>query len=245
MIYAGLFWFVIPCWLVICNDICAYFCGQLFGRVFIKRPFLEISPNKTWEGFFGSAICTLVFGWYLSAFCSQFPSLVCVPKDVSLMSGPLTCEIGALYKAQAFPSVIEDMFPTDSLPRLAVAMKNGLLALHAQTGFPGATAAPCQIFSLALALFASFVAPFGGFLASAIKRAYGIKDFNNVLPGHGGLMDRFDCQLIMMMFTYVLHYNYCRTPPSLSVDFLLGRILQLNAQDRLELVGKLRAQGLL
>merc|ERR1712022_96760 len=57
MIYAGLFWFMIPCWLVICNDICAYFCGQLFGRVFTKRPFLEISPNKTWEGFFGSAIC--------------------------------------------------------------------------------------------------------------------------------------------------------------------------------------------
>ena len=34
--------------------------------------------------------------------------------------------------------------------------------------------------------FASFAAPFGGFLSSAIKRAYGIKDFNNLIPGHGG-----------------------------------------------------------
>ena len=39
---------------------------------------------------------------------------------------------------------------------------------------------------LSLGFFASFAAPFGGFLSSAIKRAYGIKDFNNLIPGHGG-----------------------------------------------------------
>ena len=33
--------------------------------------------------------------------------------------------------------------------------------------------------------FASSVAPFGGFFASAIKRAYGIKDFDSFIPGHG------------------------------------------------------------
>lgn len=52
-----------------------------------------------------------------------------------------------------------------------------------------------------LSLFASICAPFGGFLASGIKRAYAVKDFGNVIPGHGGLMDRFDCQFIMAMYT--------------------------------------------
>ena len=33
-----------------------------------------------------------------------------------------------------------------------------------------------QIHALSLGFFASFAAPFGGFLSSAIKRAYGIKD---------------------------------------------------------------------
>jgi hypothetical protein len=56
---------------------------------------------------------------------------------------------------------------------------------------------PVQIHTLSLAMFASFVAPFGGFLASAIKRAYGIKNFDSIIPGHGGVMDRFDCQLLM------------------------------------------------
>lgn len=49
---------------------------------------------------------------------------------------------------------------------------------------------PIQIHALWLGLFASLVAPFGGFLASAIKRAYGIKDFDSIIPGHGGVMDR-------------------------------------------------------
>jgi phosphatidate cytidylyltransferase len=49
---------------------------------------------------------------------------------------------------------------------------------------------PIQIHALWLGLFASLVAPFGGFLASAIKRAYRIKDFDSIIPGHGGVMDR-------------------------------------------------------
>ena len=54
-----------------------------------------------------------------------------------------------------------------------------------------------------IALFAGLVAPFGGFFASGLKRALRIKDFADVIPGHGGLTDRFDCLLVMTVFVSV------------------------------------------
>ncbi|XP_061385347.1 uncharacterized protein LOC133320772 [Danaus plexippus] len=54
-----------------------------------------------------------------------------------------------------------------------------------------------------LGFFAAFFAPFGGFLASGLKRYLRIKDFGDSIPGHGGIADRFDCQLIMGMFSYL------------------------------------------
>lgn len=60
-----------------------------------------------------------------------------------------------------------------------------------------------QQHAVILAIFGSVVAPFGGFLASAVKRAHGAKDFGALLPGHGGLVDRLDCQLVMAPFVYL------------------------------------------
>ena len=40
----------------------------------------------------------------------------------------------------------------------------------------------------------------GDLSASLIKRQYGIKDFGNIMPGHGGLMDRFDSVLFVAPF---------------------------------------------
>ncbi|KAL0266128.1 UNVERIFIED_CONTAM: hypothetical protein PYX00_011844 [Menopon gallinae] len=59
------------------------------------------------------------------------------------------------------------------------------------------------IHSLFFILFASFVAPFGGFFASGYKRMFGVKDFGTIIPGHGGMMDRMDCQFMMAVFTNV------------------------------------------
>ncbi|GAA6068569.1 phosphatidate cytidylyltransferase 2-like isoform X3, partial [Tachysurus ichikawai] len=62
---------------------------------------------------------------------------------------------------------------------------------------------PFQIHSIALSSFASIMGPFGGFFASGFKRAFKIKDFANTIPGHGGIMDRFDCQYLMATFVNV------------------------------------------
>lgn len=39
---------------------------------------------------------------------------------------------------------------------------------------------------------AAVVSMIGDLTASGIKRDYGIKDYGNIIPGHGGIMDRFD-----------------------------------------------------
>ena len=56
---------------------------------------------------------------------------------------------------------------------------------------------------LILVLFASIIAPFGGFFASGLKRALGIKDFSDTIPGHGGVVDRLDCMMLMMVFLFI------------------------------------------
>lgn len=51
---------------------------------------------------------------------------------------------------------------------------------------------------------ASLVGIVGDLTASIIKRQTGIKDFGNILPGHGGAMDRFDSIMMIAPFMYVL-----------------------------------------
>jgi len=59
-----------------------------------------------------------------------------------------------------------------------------------------------MIYTILYALYASLIAPFFGFFASGFKRAVGIKDFAQTLPGHGGILDRMDCIINMSIFNF-------------------------------------------
>ncbi len=56
---------------------------------------------------------------------------------------------------------------------------------------------------LIITLFLSCLGQLGDLFFSAVKRNHGIKDFSNIMPGHGGVLDRLD-SIIFVIIGYIL-----------------------------------------
>ena len=59
-----------------------------------------------------------------------------------------------------------------------------------------------------LGLLGGVAGQMGDLFASLIKRHCGIKDFSNIFPGHGGMMDRLDSVYWSTVIMYV-YLNLC------------------------------------
>lgn len=59
-------------------------------------------------------------------------------------------------------------------------------------------------FALIYGLIGAVADVFGDLMFSAIKRQNGIKDYSNLIPGHGGILDRFDSMILVAPLVEVL-----------------------------------------
>ena len=275
-VYNGLFWFCLPIMLVVSNDSFAWLAGITCGRKFVHREFISFSPNKTWEGFIGGWIGTMMFGWHLARFMAGYTWMICPATTFSVIPQKLECEPNPVFQpaTHIVPSQIFELLPyglAQMIPGVvnicevvmggtgagagvgavnendfidhegSAASSSSLMLTACISGEPSHThhhfelmvknVYPVQIHALGLGLFASFVAPFGGFLASAIKRAYGLKDFASFIPGHGGMMDRMDCQLLMALCTWV-HYNTFVKMATVSVPKMIYMYKLMSASEQ-------------
>ena len=130
-----------------CTDVGAYLLGSTLGQMNNHRLFLSISPKKSWEGFFG--------GWVISVLAAVGVFILRFEVDNAYGEG-------LFYSLYIF------------LPTAIVL-------------------APLSVV--------------GDLLASLIKRKCGIKDFGNIMPGHGGVMDRFDSVLFIAPLLYLIATN--------------------------------------
>lgn len=195
-IFQGIIWLVAPGSMIACNDMMAYIFGKWLG----KTPLTELSPKKTWEGFIGGGIFTIFFALVLSAILCRYQYFVCplqyveIDGSVQLLTN---CTPSGVFQMETYHFAF-------SLPN----------TLQIETSI---TTYPFLLHTLYLALFSGIIAPFGGIFASGFKRTFKVKDFGQAIPGHGGLVDRFDCQLVMVTFVNVYISSFIKvvTPESI------------------------------
>lgn len=113
-----------------CNDTFAYLTGVKFGK---HRLFERHSPKKSWEGFVGGFIFTIIAGIVISKFSNIF------------------------------------------------AMQHWIV----------------------ISVIVSIVGTLGDLVESMFKRQMGVKDSGKILPGHGGILDRFDILFIVLPIVWV------------------------------------------
>ncbi|KIA90029.1 phosphatidate cytidylyltransferase [Kaistella jeonii] len=111
------------------SDTFAYFTGKFFGK---HKMAPKISPKKTWEGFAGGVVLTLILGFFVEKY---FPEL----RGNWMVVGVLVAVFG----------------------------------------------------------------PLGDLVESQLKRTFGVKDSGNIIPGHGGILDRLDSFIICAPVVYL------------------------------------------
>ena len=74
----------------------------------------------------------------------------------------------------------------------------------------GVTTAGIDLIGISVAL--AMMAQMGDIAESAVKRKMGVKDSSNLLPGHGGLFDRFDAMLGAAVLLFVIE-SVAEFPP--------------------------------
>ncbi|MCR5118075.1 MAG: phosphatidate cytidylyltransferase [Lachnospiraceae bacterium] len=178
------------------DEVTKFVVAYLYGAILLS--FVPMTRNLAAPDEKGIYIYGFFFGWMIliSAWASDtFAYFVGV----------------AIGKHKAFPTLSPKKSWEGCIGGLIGAAAAGLfygLVLkwtgHAEFGKP-------RVFMF-IGLFCSFAGQAGDLVASGIKRRYGIKDFGKLIPGHGGIMDRFDSVAFIAPMIYLYAYSMLNDP---------------------------------
>jgi phosphatidate cytidylyltransferase len=155
-------------------------------------------------------VAATVFGFLWVGFLGSFSALILSFPNrhgVAALLGAVLCtvgyDVGGLFFGSQMGSraLMPEISPNKTVEGLlggcTVAIIVGLVF--------GAFWAPWSVSQgLALGVVVAVMAPLGDLAESMIKRDLGIKDMGAILPGHGGVLDRFDAMLFVLPATYYL-----------------------------------------
>eukprot|EP01084_Bolivina_argentea_P050969 93763_1 len=79
---------------------------------------------------------------------------------------------------------------------------------------------PFQIYNFVISIWIAIICPIGGFMASGYKRAFGLKNYGSIIPGHGGITDRMDAEVLMCGFVPLFYNIIMMKQRTLNVDEL-------------------------
>lgn len=115
-------------------------------------------------------------------------------------------DTGAYLFGRAFGK--QKLWPTISPNKTVEGALGGIvLACIVSTVFHVISPFPQSLFVVILVtIIASIFGQIGDLVESALKRNYGVKDSGNILPGHGGILDRFDSILFVIPLLHIINF---------------------------------------
>jgi phosphatidate cytidylyltransferase len=160
-----------------------------------ERPMANIGATLLgicWIGIFGSFAGLLLWG----------------PNGVALLLAAIVptigYDVGALFVGRSAGSrPLSPASPNKTVEGLVGGMVRAVVAgllrgMFGPTPFDGA------VEGLKIGLVVAIAAPLGDLSESLIKRDLGIKDMGTLIPGHGGVLDRFDALLFVLPAVWYL-----------------------------------------
>ena len=74
-----------------------------------------------------------------------------------------------------------------------------------------------------------------------LKRSIKIKDFADTIPGHGGVTDRMDCEMLNGAFVYIYLNQFVFYDGAKIMDSIMKKIMKLNLEEQLAIYEKLKS----
>jgi phosphatidate cytidylyltransferase len=180
--------------------------------------YLWVAPTEHSVRNLGITLLGIMWIGFLGSFATLFLGLgrIIQDRDDAITSNPgigvlidavvasVSHDVGAYFVGRYMGRTpLSTASPNKTQEGLIGGVLTSLVVTMIVVGFIGiAPIGPDKAQTFVFALLCALVAPLGDLCESFVKRDLGLKDFGSVLPGHGGVMDRFDALLFVLPTAY-------------------------------------------